>query len=186
MTKLIGMVVALGVVVSVSVAAQKPREQTWTGKISDSNCKEKHAAAEHEGKPMTDADCTRMCVKKGAKYVFVSDGKVYQLADPEAPPYAGRDFAKTDRLLVRFSAYWDGEVPPEIKAQLLSRSGTALTSLRPDRTRELSAQEPNVRGGTYQIDLPLSSIARGEYVISIEAARGEDHAQALVPLRVVQ
>jgi VWFA-related protein len=108
------------------------------------------------------------------------------LADPEAPPYAGRDFTKTDRLLVRFSAYWNGEVPPDIKAQLLSRSGAPLTLLRPDRTRDFSVQQPNARGGNYQIDLPLSSIARGEYVISIEAARGEDHAQALVPLRVVR
>ena len=30
---------------------------------------------------MTDADCTGVCVKKGAKYVFVSDGKVFALAN---------------------------------------------------------------------------------------------------------
>jgi hypothetical protein len=88
MRKLIGMIVALGVLVSVSVAAQKPREQTWTGKISDSMCKEKHPAGEHEGKKMTDADCTRVCVKKGAKYVFVSEGKVYQLANQSSKTIA--------------------------------------------------------------------------------------------------
>ena len=88
MKKLIGMVVALGVVVSASVAAQKPREQTWMGKISDSKCNEKHAAAEHDGKKMTDAECTRMCVKGGAKYVFVSDGKVYQLANQHSKTIA--------------------------------------------------------------------------------------------------
>ena len=38
MRHLIAMVVALGVVVSVSVAAQNPPQQNWTGKISDSNC----------------------------------------------------------------------------------------------------------------------------------------------------
>jgi uncharacterized lipoprotein YehR (DUF1307 family) len=81
MRKLLGIIVAFGVVVSVSVAAQKPNEQTWTGKISDSMCNDKHQAGEHEGKKMTDADCTKICVKKGAKYVFVSDGKVYQLAN---------------------------------------------------------------------------------------------------------
>jgi hypothetical protein len=75
------MMVALGVVVSVSLAAQKPSEQTWTGKISDSMCNATHPAGEHEGKKTTDAECTRVCVKKGAKYVFVSDGKVYQLAN---------------------------------------------------------------------------------------------------------
>jgi hypothetical protein len=82
------MVVALGVVVSVSVAAQNPPQQNWTGKISDSNCKEKHAAAEHDGKKMTEAECTSMCVKKGAKYVFVSDGKVYQLANQKSKTIA--------------------------------------------------------------------------------------------------
>ena len=88
MRKLIGMIVALGVVVSVSVSAQKPRQQTWTGKISDSTCNDKHTAAEHAGTKMTDAECTKMCVKKGAKYVFVSDGKVYQLANQHSKTIA--------------------------------------------------------------------------------------------------
>ena len=30
---------------------------------------------------MTDKACTLACVKAGAKYVFVSDGKVYQIAN---------------------------------------------------------------------------------------------------------
>jgi hypothetical protein len=50
MRRIIGMIVAFGVVVSVSAAAQKPGEQTWTGKISDGKCKEKHMGGEHEGR----------------------------------------------------------------------------------------------------------------------------------------
>jgi hypothetical protein len=88
MKKVIGLIVALGVVVSASVAAQKPFEKTLKGKISDSKCKEKHMAAEHEGKKMTDADCTAICVKGGAKYVFVSEGKVYQLANQNSKTIA--------------------------------------------------------------------------------------------------
>ena len=88
MRKLSGMIVALAVLVSVSVAAQKPPEQTWTGKISDSMCKDKHPGGEHEGKKMTDAECTRVCVNKGAKYVFVSEGKVYQLANQNSKTIA--------------------------------------------------------------------------------------------------
>lgn len=88
MRSVVGLIVALGVVVSVSAAPQKPGEQTWKGKISDSNCKEKHPAGEHDGKKMTDADCTGICVKKGAKYVFVSDGKVYQIANQESKQIA--------------------------------------------------------------------------------------------------
>ena len=66
MRNLIGTIVALAVLASGSVAAQT--SQTWTGKISDSMCKDKHPAGEHEGKKMSDADCTSVCVKKGAKY----------------------------------------------------------------------------------------------------------------------
>jgi nitrogen fixation protein FixH len=101
MRKLIGMVVAFGVVVSVSVGAQKPGEQTWSGKISDSNCNAKHPAGEHEGKKMTEADCTGVCVKKGAKYVFVSEGKVYQLANQSSKTiasHAGQDVQLTGQM----------------------------------------------------------------------------------------
>ena len=66
MRKHIGMIVTLGLVVSVSAAAQKAPEQTWAGKISDSMCEGKHSAGEHQGKKMTDADCTKVCVEGGA------------------------------------------------------------------------------------------------------------------------
>ena len=37
---------------------------------------------------MTDAECTNVCIKKGAKYVFVSEGKVYQLANQKSKTIA--------------------------------------------------------------------------------------------------
>ena len=36
----------------------------------------------------------------------------------------------------------------------------------------------------YEIDLPIGSIARGEYVIAIEASHGADQAKSLVSFRV--
>ena len=55
-------------------------EQTWTGKISDSDCGAKHkSAAEHGGKAMSDHDCAVACVKGGGKYVFVTKGKVHPI-----------------------------------------------------------------------------------------------------------
>ena len=57
-------------------------DQTWTGQISDSKCGAKHAMGEH-GKKMTDRECTEACVKGGAKYVFSSKGKVYQIANQD-------------------------------------------------------------------------------------------------------
>ena len=83
---------ALGVLVVVGVFAVFPvaarAEQTWKGAISDSNCNDKHPAGEHDGKKMTDADCTAVCVKKGAKYVFVSDGNVFRIANQNSKTIA--------------------------------------------------------------------------------------------------
>jgi hypothetical protein len=60
-------------------------DKTWTGKISDSMCGVKHASsAEHGGKKMSDRDCTLACVKDhGAKYVFVTGGKVYNVGNQD-------------------------------------------------------------------------------------------------------
>ena len=60
-------------------------EKTWTGSISDSKCGAKHMAGEH-GAKMSARDCTEGCVKGGAKYVFVSKGKVYNIDNQD---YAG-------------------------------------------------------------------------------------------------
>lgn len=42
-------------------------------------CGAKHASM--GDKKMTDRECTEMCVKANAKFIFVSSGKVYQLAN---------------------------------------------------------------------------------------------------------
>ena len=54
--------------------------QTLTGQISDSMCGANHASMGDMGKnPKT---CTVGCVKAGAKYAFVSNGKVYGIKNP--------------------------------------------------------------------------------------------------------
>ena len=40
------------------------------------------------------------------------------------------------------------------------------------------------RAGSYQIDLPLSSVAPGDYVIAVEAVRGQEKAETHVAVRV--
>ncbi len=47
---------------------------TWTGVVSDSHCGLKHSVASAEA-----AACVTRCVSRGASYVFVSDGKLYQV-----------------------------------------------------------------------------------------------------------
>ena len=88
MRRAFGALVVIGALAAVPVAIRAQAEQTWKGAISDSNCNGKHPAGEHDGKKMTDADCTGVCVKKGAKYVFVSEGKVYQLANQSSKTIA--------------------------------------------------------------------------------------------------
>jgi hypothetical protein len=69
-------------------------EKTWTGKISDSHCGASHAKMleghKKEGEVSkqakgteADRDCTLACVKAGGKYVFVSQGKVYQIQNQD-------------------------------------------------------------------------------------------------------
>jgi hypothetical protein len=71
-----------------SAAFALAAEQTWSGKISDSDCGRSHKSAiEHAGKKMSDHDCVIACVKEhGSKYVFVSGGKIYNISNQD---YAG-------------------------------------------------------------------------------------------------
>lgn len=58
---------------------------TMDGMISDSACGSSHAKMiqEHKEAKMTDRDCTLACIKAGGKFVFVSGGKVYNVANQE-------------------------------------------------------------------------------------------------------
>jgi hypothetical protein len=92
----IGLLVGL---TSLASAADK----TWTGQISDSNCGASHAKmiASHTGSKLTAADCTAACVKAGAKYVFVSGGKVYDISnqdDADLATHAGHTVKLTGEM----------------------------------------------------------------------------------------
>lgn len=76
-------------------------DQTWNGTISDSKCGAMHPTGEHNGKTMTARQCTQACIKGGAKYVFVSDGKVYNISnqnDAGLAKYAGEDVKLTGEM----------------------------------------------------------------------------------------
>ena len=69
----------LGLFAILAVSASAA-DQTLTGKISDSMCGASHAKMITEHPDMkTDHNCAVACVKAGAKYVFVSGGKVYNI-----------------------------------------------------------------------------------------------------------
>jgi len=90
----------------------------------------------------------------------------------EGPPEARREFDRTDRLFVRFPVY--GGEGIATAARLLNRRGKELGVLT----------VAPLKDGIYQVDLPLSTSLRDDYVIAIEATRGTDSAKAFVPFRV--
>jgi hypothetical protein len=53
-------------------------EKTWTGVIGDEKC-----AKTHEKASAADAECVKKCVAGGGKYVFMSDGKTYKIANQD-------------------------------------------------------------------------------------------------------
>ena len=79
-------ILGFATVVLFSAAGALAAEKTWSGKISDSMCGRSHKSAmEHAGKKMSDHDCVLACVDKGAKYVFVAGGKVYDIENQDLP-----------------------------------------------------------------------------------------------------
>jgi hypothetical protein len=74
----------LGLFVGLSSFASAA-DKTWTGQISDSMCGASHAKmiAGHPEAKMTERDCALACIKAGGKYIFVTDGKVYKIANQD-------------------------------------------------------------------------------------------------------
>jgi hypothetical protein len=76
----------LGLIGSLPLSAFA-KGNTWTGTISDSHCGATHNAAmqsdtSKKGK-IKDRECTLACIKAGAKYVLVSQGKVYEIENQD-------------------------------------------------------------------------------------------------------
>jgi hypothetical protein len=92
-------------------------------------------------------------------------------------PFAGREFVRTDRVFVRFAVCGRAAEQAMVSAQLTNRMGAPVMAL------PVAARARD--GGKDQIDWPLASNARGDYLIVVDAAHGDEKARMLVPLRVV-
>lgn len=89
-------------------------------------------------------------------------------------PFAGRDFTREDRLLLRVSPYGSVANDAEVTAELLGPRGNTLLQIPISSTGE----------GIYEVDLPLRSLAAGEFLIAFIARTTSERVEALVPLRV--
>jgi hypothetical protein len=95
-------------------------------------------------------------------------------ADPNALPTADRDFSRTDRLLVRTEAYTPGGAAPTMTARLLNRAGGKMA--------DLTVQAG--QAGINDVELPLSSLAAGDYLIELNAKTDGGTAQELIAFKV--
>jgi hypothetical protein len=60
-------------------------------------------------------------------------------------------------------------------AQLLGPRGNTLAELPVKRA---------ATGGAFQIDLPLTNLASGDFVVAVAARNGGEHVETYVPIRV--
>jgi hypothetical protein len=81
--------------------------------------------------------------------------------DANAAPTSSRSFSRSERLLVRVSAYGAAGMQPVVSARLLNRRGTTMRELEP-------VAEP-LAPGIDQFDLPLASLAPDEYRLELGA-----------------
>jgi VWFA-related protein len=98
-------------------------------------------------------------------------------ADPKATPTAAREFSRTERVFLRFAVYSSGGASPELSARLLNRSGEPIATL----TIAPSPLGPELR----DVDIPVTSVPPGEYLVEITAPSGAQPVQEVVGLRIV-
>ena len=97
--------------------------------------------------------------------------------DPAAPASASREFGRNERLLIRFAVHGADSEGAVVTARLLNGRGGFLTNLtiltRPDRAES-------------EIDLPLTSVARGDFLLSIQASKADKQTEVVLPMRVLR
>ncbi|MEN3337466.1 MAG: hypothetical protein V7647_1142 [Acidobacteriota bacterium] len=95
---------------------------------------------------------------------------------PDAIPTVDREFSRSERLLVRLDAYAPGGAVPTITARLLNRAGQSMS--------DIPVQAP--AGRSAEIDLPLSALAAGEYIIEVTGKTPSGTAQELIAFRIAR
>jgi hypothetical protein len=94
----------------------------------------------------------------------------------DAPPTADREFSRGERMFIRLDAYAPGGAVPAITARLLNRAGTQMS--------DVAVQTP--QGRSAEIDLPLSALAAGEYLIEVNAKTSSGTAQEMIAFRIAR
>ena len=96
-------------------------------------------------------------------------------ADGNATPVIGREFSRTERLIVRFDVYAAGTDQPKTTATLMNRAGEKMADL---------PVAPATAGGTHAFEVGLNTIPAGEYLIQIDAEGTSGKAREVLAIRV--
>jgi VWFA-related protein len=102
--------------------------------------------------------------------------EVRALAAESTPTvFAGRDFSRSDRLLLHVTPYGTDAAHAVVSAELVGPRGATLA--------ELPIKSSGSRG-SYLLDLPLTNLAAGEFLISVVARTPEERVETFVPIRI--
>ena len=94
--------------------------------------------------------------------------------DPKATPTTTREFSRTERVLLRLSAYGPGGSTPPITARLLNRSGDVMHELPVTSSAD----------GQLLVEVQLSGLPPGEYLVEVMAGEQGEEARQLIGFRV--
>jgi VWFA-related protein len=95
--------------------------------------------------------------------------------DANAAPLPGREFRRTEHLLIRVPAYDPSGSPVRVSAKLMNPLGSMLAEL------PASASTP---GSLSQFDVVLARFAPGEYAFELSAESGSGKSRQLIRFRI--
>jgi VWFA-related protein len=128
-------------------------------------------------KELTVPDFTQVQVSLGTPRLYRarSARDVQEIrTNPNAVPTVDHQFSRAERLLVRIQGYAPGGATPAITGRLLNRGGTPMADLPFKPAAD----------GFFETELPLSSLAAGEYLIEFTAQTSSGKAQDTIAFRV--
>jgi hypothetical protein len=91
-------------------------------------------------------------------------------------PIDNREFTRLERLILQIDITGTQATDAHTAARLVGRGGVKLIDLPLTRVPSDATR--------WRVDLPLTSVARGDYVIAVEATNGAARAYAYVPIRI--
>ncbi len=94
-------------------------------------------------------------------------------ANAQAVPTADRDFIRTERVFARVDAYAPGGMQPAVTARLLNRNGDAMSDI-----------PVQMAGPTATIELTVTNLAPGEYLLELSAKTEAGSARELLAFKV--